>query len=149
MADIRIQTAHGEEPGLLSTLHARCFETVWSAAAFTAMIGDAHTHGLIARDGANTVGCILYRTVADEAEILTIFVAPEMQKQGIGRKLLTRCLADIKQTGVTTLYLEAPENNAAALELYESAGFRKNGRRKNYYRRGEKMMDAVLMEYRI
>ena len=66
-----------------------------------------------------------------EYEIHTIGVDPACQRQGIGRRLLDRLL---EFAGSGTVFLEVRTDNAAAIELYRSAGFVQVGLRKRYYR---------------
>ena len=75
-------------PDALAALHARCFKTPppWSAADFAAFIADPLAFLLVEGDA----GFLLGRTVAGEAEILTLAVAPEARQRGLGRKLLAR-----------------------------------------------------------
>ena len=66
-----------------------------------------------------------------EYEIHTIGVDPAYQGHGIGRQLLDR-LFEFADGG--TIFLEVRTDNAAAIALYESAGFTRVGIRKRYYR---------------
>lgn len=144
---MNIRAATAEDSEALALLHRRCFETAWNAADFEVTLAEPHGKALLALQEGAIVGCILFRTVADEAEILSIFIVPEIQRHGIGRQLLAHCMADLRKEGIAMLYLEAPENNVAALGLYKDAGFQKTGRRRNYYRLNGKAVDAVLMKY--
>ncbi|HEU4996386.1 MAG TPA: N-acetyltransferase [Gemmatimonadaceae bacterium] len=61
---------------------------------------------------------------------LTVAVHPRAQGQGIGRQLFHRLLAEVKQhhPDVTRVELITQEGNERALRLYESLGFRREGR---------------------
>lgn len=61
---------------------------------------------------------------------LTIAVHPDAQGQGIGRRMFTRLLDEVKSShpDVTRVELITGESNARAQHLYESLGFRKEGR---------------------
>lgn len=91
-------------------------------------------------------GFALGHVVLDEAELLTLLVAPEAQGQGEGRKLLTAWQADVIAQGATCAFLDVATTNAAALALYASEGWAVTGRRPGYYASGA---DAILMAKRL
>lgn len=102
---------------------------------------------MIARDEdtAQTVGFSLFRTVADDAELLLLAVRPDRHRQGIGTMLLDEFLICATRKGATRVHLEVRDGNPA-VEMYRSAGFFPVGRRSNYYRapNGERF-DAVTL----
>lgn len=115
-------------------------------AAFDTRFGEAWTrsqcagilpmHGvtlLVARDERDPLGFCLYRTVADDAELLLLAVAPANQRRGIGKQLLHRFVADSTAMGACRIHLEVRDGNPA-VRLYEAAGFKEVGRRRKYYR---------------
>ena len=87
-------------------------------------------------------GFVLARTVADEAEILTLAVDPLMQRHGAGRLLLRAAMHAARQRGAAAMFLEVAPSNAAALALYGAAGFVQVGRRPRYYPGGG---DALVL----
>ncbi len=91
-------------------------------------------------------GFILCRIAADECEILTFAVIPAAQGRGIGQKLLDAALCQAGAQGCTATFLEVAADNAAALHIYEKAGFHEISCRKAYY--GGKT-DAVVMRKNI
>lgn len=91
-------------------------------------------------------GFALGRIIADEAELLTIAVAPKAQGRGSGRSCLERFVEACRDRGATRIFLEVAAGNGPALALYATAGFLETGRRRAYYRHpsGE-TEDALLM----
>lgn len=79
------------------------------------------------------VGFAVMQTVLDESELLTIGIMPEFQGRGLGKRLLSASLLEVKKRGATKCFLEVRISNLPALCLYEKAGFKKTGIRKNYY----------------
>jgi len=125
----------------LAALHAEAFEAPWDAAAFEALLGQGGVH-LVERPG----GFILMRTVADEAEILTLAVRPDARKRGVGAGLVVRGAAEAAARGATRLFLEVADDNVAARALYARAGFAEAGRRPRYYARADgSRRDALLL----
>ena len=80
-----------------------------------------------------TAGFTLFRTVADESELLLLAVAPEFRRHGIGRMLLDHFLKDAANSGATRVHLEVREGNPAVI-MYRQSGFSFAGRRRKYYR---------------
>lgn len=78
-----------------------------------------------------------------KAELETIAVAPESQRQGIGRQILTALMDALKAVGVDELLLEVRSSNLPAIALYRAQGFVQSGLRPGYYL--DPVEDAVLM----
>ena len=72
-------------------------------------------------------------TASDTGEVLTVATAPEYRRMGAARALLGEFLANVPEE-VETVALEVRQSNAAAIALYESFGFVKEGTRKRFYR---------------
>ncbi len=60
---------------------------------------------------------------SDELYVANLAVDPEYQNRGIGRRLLATAAERAHQRGYRRLSLHVAASNAAALHLYESAGF--------------------------
>lgn len=84
------------------------------------------------------LGHAIGRDLAGEGEVLSIVVAPEARRRGVGTALLEALLDRLD--GPT--FLEVRASNAAARALYARHGFDDVGVRPGYYQDGE---DAVLM----
>ncbi len=119
-------------PEALAGLHALCFQTPppWSEADFAGFVSDPLVFLLVEGDA----GFLLGRSVADEAELLTLAVSPAARRRGLGRKLVARFLYQARLRGADRAFLEVSASNSAAIALYESAGFERAGQRRGYYR---------------
>ena len=78
-------------------------------------------------------GFVIARVAGDEAEILTLAVAPEARGQGLGRALLNAAIVEAQRRGAGAIFLEVGTDNPAALALYAGLGFANVGSRKGYY----------------
>ncbi|NLW13380.1 MAG: GNAT family N-acetyltransferase [Trueperella sp.] len=77
-----------------------------------------------------------------EAELLTIAVSRHVRGRGLGGVLVDALLAISRQHSAESVFLEVRAGDPGARRLYERAGFRSVGLRKNYYRDD----DAVIMK---
>lgn len=112
----------------------------WSPESVRETLAGPGARALLCREG-----CAIVRTVADEAEILTLAVAPSARRRGTGSALVRACIAEGERAGAVALHLEVAEGNAAAVGLYAASGFAETGRRRGYYRLGVERQDAILM----
>ena len=120
----------------LSDLHKKCFPSrPWSADDFR----DLKKSGCEIIMSEN--GFIVYRTVADEAEIITIGVNPEMRRNGIASAMIGIIEKTIKNQGIKKIFLEVASTNEPAKKLYENTGYKTVGIRPKYY----DGVDAILM----
>ncbi|MTH62669.1 GNAT family N-acetyltransferase [Paracoccus shanxieyensis] len=127
-------------PDRLADLHLRCFgmhPRPWSAAEIEDLLA-SRLNFLIQMPQGFLIG----RSVADEAELLTLAVAPEARRQGIARGLIGDFRQSAKARGAVEAFLEVASDNAAARALYAADGWAQVGQRRNYYAPG---IDAILM----
>jgi RimJ/RimL family protein N-acetyltransferase len=80
---------------------------------------------------------------------LGLMVAASHRRHGIGRALLEQAVAWGRGNGITKLELHVFPHNEAAIALYESFGFEREGYRRSHYRRPDGYVDAILMAYAI
>lgn len=79
----------------------------------------------------------------DVADVMTIAVAPSVQRAGLGRFLLDELERRAIERGAQSLVLEVRADNLAALRMYEGAGFLLIRTRPRYYQPGD--TDALVM----
>ncbi|MDZ4257829.1 MAG: ribosomal protein S18-alanine N-acetyltransferase [Gemmatimonadales bacterium] len=132
----------------LVALERAAFSDPWTASQLAQALDDESAVALVLEDGpGEVVGSVLARVVADEAEVLTIAVAPSHRRRGLGRRLLDAAIAAAADRGAATVWLEVRASNRAARGMYESAGFVAAGLRRGYYRRPPE--DAVVLCHRV
>ena len=86
------------------------------------------------------------RVSGEEAELLSLDVLPEARRRGLGSEILREALHEAQARGACEVYLEVDTENAAALALYDRAGFVTRGTRKRYYRKPDGTWgDALVM----
>ncbi len=125
----------------LAEIEKACFHAPWSAAMLREELGKGIF--LVAEQDGAAAGYVGCQTVLDEGYITNVAVSPDCRRQGIGRALVAALKARAAQAGLAFVTLEARASNAPAIALYEGAGFRRVGVRRNFYTAPTE--DAVLM----
>ena len=140
-----LATAHPRDAAALSALHAASFNRGWSEHEFEQLLTDRNVVADRAASGRKTVGFIVSRRAADEAEILSVAVARAWRGRGLARRLLDLHLRRLAGLGLRAVFLEVDEDNAPARRLYARAGFHEVGRRAGYYAQGRSDPAAALV----
>ncbi|MDR0737177.1 MAG: ribosomal protein S18-alanine N-acetyltransferase [Zoogloeaceae bacterium] len=115
----------------------------WREEHFTDSL-HAGDRGWVLWRGAQCLGFVLSMHAADEAHLLNLAVAPAVQRQGLGAKLLRHVLRDAAAVGIRRMYLETRASNQRAQTLYSAFGFQEIGLRKAYYPNGNGREDALV-----
>jgi ribosomal protein S18 acetylase RimI-like enzyme len=76
---------------------------------------------------------------------LGMAVRPEWRRQGIGRRLLDACLALARNARIEKVELEVFSDNLAAVRMYESVGFAREGVKLRGRKLDGRYQDVVLM----
>jgi ribosomal-protein-alanine N-acetyltransferase len=138
--DIVVARATPFDAGLMAALHESCFPQPWDEVAMATLIASPGTLCLLASivhgSPRAPAGFLIARKAADEAELLTLAVAPQSRRSGLGKALLKSAMASLGESGAKQLFLEVEDGNEAALTLYRSLGATAVGRRARYYERG-------------
>jgi [ribosomal protein S18]-alanine N-acetyltransferase len=150
----RIATLDDVAP--LAALHAECFEDPWSAQSMIDVLGSTGAFGYVSdlpRTAGNghaaIAGFVIARVTADDAELLSLGVAPSCRRRGLGRMLVSETLVRVMALGARRIFLEVAVDNHDAQALYATFGFATVGRRPDYYRNRDGSMTAALTLRRI
>lgn len=132
--------ASAAHAGVMAAMHAAAFPAGerWGPEALGLLLGQPGVFGLI----ADAKGFVLARVAADEAEILTLAVAPSARRRGVAFGLIAAAKHRAAAAGAVAMFLEVASDNEAARALYAKAGFRRVGRRARYYPNGG---DALVL----
>jgi ribosomal-protein-alanine N-acetyltransferase len=128
-----IEPAAMRDAAKLSQLHRASFHRGWGQGEFETMLAERNTFTQRLMLGRTTIGFIISRLAADEAEILSVAVARSWRGRGLARRLLDLHLRRLAGLGLRAVFLEVDEDNTPARRLYARAGFREVGRRPGYY----------------
>ena len=129
-------------PAEMAALHGATFTTPrpWSEAEFTELLASPLCFAL-----TEPGGLLLGRVVAGEAELLTLAVAADQRRRGIGAALVQAFLQEARARGADSAFLEVAAGNAPARGLYTAAGFHPAGKRRGYYQGPDGARDDALI----
>ena len=128
-----LSEAASRDAAPIAALHAASFRRGWSEQEVEGLLTDRHVIAHRAMTGRTIAGFIMSRLVEDEAEILSVAVAGSRRGRGLARNLLNLHMRRLAALGTRAVFLEVDEHNAAAIRLYDRAGFHEISRRPNYY----------------
>jgi ribosomal-protein-alanine N-acetyltransferase len=132
----------------IAALHAKLFTPPWDTKAVRGLLEHPAATSLVAVAGSPkaVIGFVIGQLAADEAEILSIGVAPNWQRAGVASGLLQGLSRAARRGDAKRIFLDVAEDNEAALALYRKLGFLEAGRRKSYYQRpGSRPVDALTL----
>jgi [ribosomal protein S18]-alanine N-acetyltransferase len=128
--------ARPRDAAAIAQLHGASFGRGWEEDEVHRLLldGAVVTHCAMVR--RTMVGFIMSRMAADEAEILSVAIAPARRGRGLSRPLLDFHLRSLAGLGARAVFLEVDEHNAPACRLYVGGAFHEVGRRQGYYQGG-------------
>jgi ribosomal-protein-alanine N-acetyltransferase len=133
----------------LAAIEQACSSSPWTEAQIAEEMGAAPGGVLVIEAAPGPEGSsgpcayCAFRVVLDEAHVMNLAVAPHARRRGLGRRLLSCALRVAARAGARVALLELRAGNEGALALYESFGFRRVSRRREYYR--QPVEDALVL----
>ena len=105
------------------------------------LINDLHStiniENLVYINDKKVVAYLLGNKVIDEFHLHNIAVHKNFQRKHIGIELINHLINHLRYQGFKKIFLEVSEKNEPAKKLYQSVGFQKKGRRRDYYSKGD------------
>jgi ribosomal-protein-alanine N-acetyltransferase len=126
-----------------------CFPAgvAYSLGDFRSLLRSRKTVSVVAEEDTVLAGFSIAQRVSirtsQGGHIVTIDVAPEFRRRGVGRMLMGLIERRMRDSGANSLRLEVAVNNFAALNFYAGHGFDRIGEIPGYYRGA---LDAIVME---
>lgn len=140
----RLRATRPADLDTLVHLETTSFSDPWTAAMLAGALAGDGAVALVAERDDEVVASVIARVAGDEGEVLTIAVAVDHRRQGLGRRVLEAAVAAMAERGVRTAWLEVRPSNLAARRMYLAAGFVAVGVRRGYYRRPTE--DALVLK---
>ncbi len=126
----------------VAALEQACFSRPWSEAALREELHNPVARFTVALIGGEVAGYLGLHVPADEGFIDNVAVRADCRRQGVAAALLADAARWAAAQGLARLTLEVRVSNAAAIALYERAGYVRDGVRPRFYDRPTE--DAAL-----
>ncbi len=127
----------------LYSLEELCFKPPFrfSRRMMRALVQHPDSATWIAEQSSRIAGFAIVEWNAHKGEttayIQTIEVAPDARRQGVAGELLHRMERSAGGAGACSISLHVGAENAGAIRLYESQGYKCSGRKENFYPLGQ------------
>jgi ribosomal-protein-alanine N-acetyltransferase len=142
MSQIRLRAFEAKDLPALVRLDARCFppQISYSRAELQYFVRHPRSTTTIAEAGGDIAGfCVVDWKLESGRKLghfITIDVAPELRRNGLGRLLMQAGEEQLAEMGCVAITLEVAINNHAAQAFYEDLGYQQTGRIPGYYADG-------------
>lgn len=145
----RLRPMNPERIPEVVAIEHRAYRFPWSEAVFRDCLRVGYSAWMMLDESDALIGYALMSMAVGEAHVLNLCVAPERQRQGLGRVLLCHLLDLARAGGLHIVLLEVRRSNKAALALYRGHGFMRIGLRRGYYPDVGGREDAFVLAYDI
>jgi L-amino acid N-acyltransferase YncA len=110
-------------------------------------------HRLVATEGDRVLAWVALLPVSDRCAYAgvaedSIYVAPDAQGRGVGRRLLGALVSGAEQAGIWTVQTGIFPENEASVRMHQACGFRLVGVRERLGRLHGRWRDVLLLERR-
>lgn len=134
---LMLRPARTQEASAMASMSRRLIEGGldwrYTPQRIAALMADAETLALVAREGSCLQGFAVMQFGDTEAHLVLLCVEPAQRRRGIGRRLTEWLLASARVAGIDCVSLELRDDNAAALAFYAALGFTETALAPGYY----------------
>src|ERR1700748_3504129 len=109
MSGAPLPVAEESDLSALAHIHAASFAEAWNEATLRNVLKTPGTSAF-----STSEGFVMMRVAADEAEILTLAVAPGARGKGLGTTLLSAAVEHVHHAGARSMFLEVGASNLPA-----------------------------------
>ncbi len=129
---MRLRRMRLEDVPTIFAIEGKNYNFPWSEQIFKDCLNAANYSCWVCLELDTIVGYSIVSMAVGEAHIMNICVDPDIQKQGVGAKLLENMIERARKKA-EKIFLEVRPSNEAAVSLYKRRGFNEIGVRKGYY----------------
>lgn len=119
------------------------FANPWQLQDFEYALNREGSWCVVALDAQDLLGYSVGFKIDREFHLADFAIHPARQRQGVGRELLQRVLAVLKERRFRVVTLEVRASNVRAIQLYTASGFNTVAVRNGYYSKPRE--DALVM----
>lgn len=123
----------GAHIAAIAAIEEASFAAPWSENGLAEELQNPCAYFTVLQQGANVLGYLGTHIVADDMAVTNIAVSPAHRRQGVAGELLTAAVKEAVRRSLFRITLEVRVSNDAAIALYESLGFVKDGIRPHFY----------------
>lgn len=138
-----IRDASAADAEALWEIDRACFSEADSLEIIKAQLSDRMVTVKLCEIGGKVVSYCSALLVFDEVQIINVATLPQHTSNGYAYKVLCSVLEGAKARGAISASLEVRVSNAAAIHVYEKAGFHTCGVRRRFYKKPTE--DALVM----
>ncbi len=88
---------------------------------------------IVAVDGEDYSGYLLYKSVLDEMNLERMAVVKEKRRRGVALSMIAKLVEIARSGGYRRIILQVRRSNIPAISLYRKAGFRSSRIRRRYF----------------
>lgn len=119
-------------PEVLS-IERLCFEFPWTDEDFMVCLRTRNCIGMVADNGTEITGFMVYELHKSRIHILNFCVAPKWQRKGVGRVMVERLIDKLSQQRRHEIAAEVRERNLDAQLFFKRMGFKAASVVRDYY----------------
>lgn len=121
------------------------FEFPWSEDDFVSCLRRRNCIGMVAEQGDQIVGFMIYELHKTRLHLLNFAVAADTRRCGVGTQMVDKLIGKLSSQRRTRLSLEVRETNLEAQLFFRGSGFRATSVLRDFY--DDSPEDAYLMQY--
>lgn len=140
-----IRKMHLSDIDRIILIEREIFLFPWSPGNFSDSIEAGYVCQVLEQDDTLMGYGIMMRS-PEEAHVLTLGIAADWQKKGLGKKLLQHFIEYANKQEVKSVFLDVRKSNHGAAQLYKRMGFHHIATRKGYYPAMCGREDALVMQ---
>ncbi|MGN0335714.1 MAG: ribosomal protein S18-alanine N-acetyltransferase [Lachnospiraceae bacterium] len=144
MSEIRVRRMSPADVPEVCLIERQNFSVPWSEKSFRESMERTDTIFLTVLCDEIIAGYVGCYCICGVGEITNVAVREEYRRRGLARALLNTLFEEGKTLDTEEFFLEVRESNEAAIGLYTSLGFVKEGIRKNFYEKP--VENAIIMK---
>ncbi|WOI53146.1 ribosomal protein S18-alanine N-acetyltransferase [Parvularcula sp. LCG005] len=140
-----VRAAEIGDAAVIAPLHHDAFaDSPWDTAYWQNLLSRRTTLAMVAERENRLAAFCVFQIIADEAEVLTIGVAADQRRHGLGRALFSSMIEAARAREVGHIFLEVATDNEPARRLYDEFNFVPLRERRDYYARGRHAVQMGL-----
>ena len=144
VSELRLRPMCEDDLPLVTGIERDAYPFPWTEQIFRDCLRVGYSCWVADRYG-HVEGYGVMSVAGGECHILNLCVRPELQRQGVGRRMLAHLLDLARKHGADTALLEVRPSNQPAIALYLRAGFGEVGVRRQYYPAANGREDALIL----